>query len=132
MKKAPILAVTMMLTLGSLTSIAHAYEIPSNERANEMTELRANEIKVSKDTSNSISEVAPYVHKDDKGFLYVDSNIPRDVYIKNQVDVLEASFEKINKQVADGQVVINDDLSITSTSSISTLSTKGYTSEKFW
>ncbi|MGE6718776.1 hypothetical protein ACQKGD_15550 [Peribacillus frigoritolerans] len=132
MRKTLILGVTTMLTLGSLNgslaTIAHANE--NENPSNKITELtRASLTKVS---SDSILEVAPYVHKDDQGFLYVDSNIPRDIYIKNKVKVLEKSFKDINKQVANGQVVVNDDLSITKKSGFTTFASKGYTSETFW
>ncbi|MGE8205854.1 hypothetical protein ACQKP0_14960 [Heyndrickxia sp. NPDC080065] len=40
--------------------------------------------------------------------------------------------DKINKQVANGQVVINDDLTITNKSNFITFASKGYTSETFW
>ncbi|MED3759360.1 hypothetical protein P4555_09825 [Peribacillus frigoritolerans] len=132
MKKTLILGVTTMLALGavggsfgSLTTTAHASENSSNE----ITELpNATDVE---DFSTTISEVEPYVHKNDQGFIYVDSSIPQDIYIKYNVDMLEESFEKINKQVASGQVIVNDDLSITN-KGIALYASKGYTSKTYW
>ncbi|TMU83438.1 hypothetical protein FGG79_19715 [Bacillus sp. BHET2] len=134
MKKTLILGATTMITIGafngSLTTFAHASESPTNE----ITKLSG--ASLTEDASASISEVAPYIHKDSKGFLYVDSNIPRDIYINNKVELLEESFKEINMQVANGQVVINGDLSITNKSNFKTFASakasKGYTSKTYW
>lgn len=135
MKKTIILGVTSMLALGSLSGFAHADEKTSNvSTKSHGATLNVNVPNLhasTEDASESISEVAPYVHKNDQGFLYVDSNMPEYIYIKNQVDLLEKSFEEINKQVANGQVVVNDDLSITNKSMITPFATKPK-SETFW
>ncbi|WP_399628596.1 hypothetical protein [Sporosarcina sp. SG10008] len=132
MKKTLILGLSTMLTLGSLGGTlapsAHASENPSNEVREALVSTGAT---LTNDASSSILEVAPYVHKNDQGLLYVDNNIPRDVYIENNVEELEKQFERINTQVRSGQLTINDDLSITS-NQMTTFASKGYTSEKFW
>ncbi|KAA0562287.1 hypothetical protein F0342_17890 [Bacillus sp. CH30_1T] len=135
MKKALILGATTILTLGFssgfLSNIAHANENISNE----ITGLPV--ASLAEDASEVIFEVAPYVHKNDQGFLYVDSSIPQDVYIKNELAVLEKSFEEINRQVKNGQVVVNEDLSITNLSvtnkyKFMAAARKGYTSKTYW
>ena len=139
MKKPLVLGLTTMLTLGTLAPIAQANENTSDETTELpkvlVTETTLDELPESLITENSsdiISEVEPYVHRDKQGFLYVDNSIPRELYIQNKVDLLEKSFEEINKQVESGQVVINDDLSITSNRFTTFASGNGYTSETFW
>ncbi|AOH53367.1 hypothetical protein ABE28_003305 [Peribacillus muralis] len=132
MKKTINLGVATMLalgavggTFGSLTTTAHASENSSNE----ITEVpNATEVE---DTTTLISEIESYIHKDAQGFLYVDSDIPIDLYNEYKVDLLEEYFEEINEQVANGQVEVNDDLSIID-KSFTTFASKGYTSKKFW
>jgi hypothetical protein len=133
-RKAFILGATTIITLGfsngSLSAIAHANENISNE----ITRLQ--EASLTEDASELILEVAPYVHKDEQGFLYVDHNIPQDIYTKNEVDVLEESFREINRQVENGLVVVNDDLSISNKSKFQAMASastsKGYTSKTYW
>lgn len=131
MKKPFILGLTTMLTLGSLTgTLLPAAHASVNE--NYSTEVKESvSSSLTENLPSSVLEVAPYVHKNDQGFLYVDNDIPSDLYIENNVADLEKSFENINAQVASGLVTINDDLSITS-KQIVTFASKGYTSKKYW
>lgn len=130
MKKPLILGMTTMLALGSLsgtlTPSAHANE----NTPNEVSETVEGSV-LTEEVSNPVTEVGPYVHKDEQGFLYIDKNIPEDVYIENNVQELEEKFAEINAQVENGQVTVNDDLSITS-NMMTTFASKGYTSKTFW
>lgn len=147
MKKALILGVSSMLALGSLggvmTPTAHASENSSNEVTNSPYEVTksfapvelTNELtKVSPEESSAlISEVEPYVHKNDQGLLYVDSSIPSEIYNKHNVALLEKSFEEINAKVEKGFVTVNNDLSITPTFfQAFAKKERNYTSETFW
>lgn len=135
MKKAVILGVSSMLTLGffspSLGSVAEA----SGSQKEVITETKATSNPGTEEASVSVSEVAPYVHKNDQGHLYVDQDIPMDVYVQNEVSSLEKSFEEINKQVDSGQLVVNEDLSITNKlddAIFAKAASKGYTSKTYW
>ena len=131
MKKPLILGLTTMVTLGSLAgSLAPAAHASENEVASSSLTENVLEVASSSLTEN-VLEVAPYVYKNDQGLLSVDNNIPRYLYIENDVEALEKRFETINAQVANGEVTINDDLSITS-NMMTTRASKGYTSETFW
>lgn len=133
MKKTLIFGVSSMLALGSLSGVmaptAHASENSSYEVTKSFTSVELTEVSP-EESSTLISEVAPYVHKNDQGFLYVDSSIPNDTYIKHDVAQLEKSFEEINAKVENGFVTVNDDLSITPT--FQTFAEKNFTSEYFW
>lgn len=133
MKKTLIFGVSSMLALGSLSGVmaptAQASENSSYEVTKSFTSVELTEVSP-EESSTLISEVAPYVHKNDQGFLYVDSSIPSDTYIKHDVAQLEKSFEKINAKVENGFVTVNDDLSITPT--FQTFAEKNFTSEYFW
>lgn len=130
MKKIVIFGLSIMLALGSLAPAASAssnenYSIKVQKSASSSLTLTED------DLPSSVLTVAPYVHKNDQGFLYVDKNIPEDIYTLYNVADLEKSFEDINAQVASGLLTINDDLSITS-NAIVTMSSKGYTSTTYW
>lgn len=131
MKKPIILGLTTMLTLGSLvgTQVPAAHANVNENYSNEVKESVTSSL--TENIPSSVLEVAPYVHKNDEGFLYVDNNIPSEIYINNNVENLEKYFENINIQVAAGLITVNDDLSITS-KMMTTFASKGYTSKTYW
>lgn len=128
MKKTVIFGLSTMLALGSLAPAASAnenYSIKAQKSASSSLTLTEDNLP------SSVLAVAPYVHKNDQGFLSVDENIPEDIYNLYKVADLEKSFEDINAQVASGLLTINDDLSITS-NMMTTFASKGYTSQTYW
>jgi len=133
MKKTLIFGLSSVLALGSLSGVmaptAHASENSSYEATKSFTSVELTKVSP-EESSTFISEVTLYVHKNDQGFLYVDSSIPNDTYIKYDVAQLEKSFEEINAKVENGIVTVNDDLSITPT--FQTFAKKNFTSEYFW
>lgn len=131
MKKIVTLGLSTMLALGSLVPVASASANSNENYSIKVQESASSSLTLTEDLPSSVLVVAPYVHKNDQGFLYIDKNIPEDIYTTYNVVELEKSFEEINAQVASGVLTINDDLSITS-NEIVTMSSKGYTSKRYW
>lgn len=108
MKKLIVSLLSVIMILGvTLPSYASASSLPSqaNVSENQRTEN-------SDQSFSDIKKIEKYVFVNEDGHIALNNKQSKSFHKKYNLDALETHFDELNKQVDDGTIRINEDLSI--------------------
>lgn len=114
--------VVLMLLLGIVS--------PSYATVNENKKINKELSKLDKEQAKMIKEVEPYVKVTEKGTLTLE-NVPKKFYNKYKLEKLEEHFDSLNESILNGDLTVNEDLSIQD-NSISTYAVYGKWTYHWW